>query len=129
MNQIEAPNQPKRSLGKLRKVEKTKPKSPDMAGELRLRKHTLRTLAQQFDETHSDEVPACLAAWKNYDADGPYLTIELPPNISDESIVRRGKILYLSYLTMMRKHNEAISKSATGFTHWISIATGAVGKH
>jgi hypothetical protein len=91
MNQIEAPNQPKRSLGKLRKVEKTKPKSPDMAGELRLRKHTLRTLAQQFDETHSDEVPACLAAWKNYDADGPYLTIELSPKYIRREHRSQGK--------------------------------------
>jgi hypothetical protein len=79
MNTIEPNAPPKRSIGKLRKANKTKPRSPDMVGQIHLQRHILQLFRKQFDETNADEIVACLAAWKNYDADGPYLTIELSP--------------------------------------------------
>ena len=46
----------KRSLGALRKAEKTKAQSPDMTGLMRLQRHTLETISQQLDETGGDEI-------------------------------------------------------------------------
>jgi hypothetical protein len=39
----------------------------------------LKALVQQFEGMDVAEGSCCLAAWKNYDADGAYLTIELSP--------------------------------------------------
>jgi hypothetical protein len=69
----------KRSLGWLRKAKQAKPKSPILTGEARLQKSTLQTIVRQLEEAGGDEIVACLAAWKNYGADGPYLTVELSP--------------------------------------------------
>ena len=41
----------RRSLGFLRKAEKTKPRSPDLTGTLKLQRHTLEAIAKQFQET------------------------------------------------------------------------------
>ena len=70
----------KRSLGSLRKTEKTKARSPDCTGTLRLQRHTFETLAKQFQETDATEIDCCIAAWRNTDANGqPYLSVELSP--------------------------------------------------
>jgi hypothetical protein len=50
----------KRSLGKLRKAPKTKPRSPNMAGTLRLQRHTAAAILQAFPDDGSDEVFAIL---------------------------------------------------------------------
>jgi len=79
MNYYEEPITPKRSLGALRKNSKTKPKSPDLTGQIKLQRHTIETIAKQFERTESDEVVANLAGWENSDHSGQYLTVELSP--------------------------------------------------
>jgi len=70
---------PKRSIGKLRKADKIKPRSPDMVGQLHLQRHFIETVAKQSEEAELDEIVCCLAGWKNHDSLGAYLTIELSP--------------------------------------------------
>jgi hypothetical protein len=65
----------KRSLGALKKAEKTKPRSPDCTGPIKLQRHTIETFNKQFEQTASDEITANLAGWRN----GPYLNVELSP--------------------------------------------------
>ena len=76
---VEGPTTQKRSLGALRKNTKAKSRSPDLAGQLSLQRHTMEAIAKQFEETNGEEVVCCLAGWTNHDANGPYLTIELSP--------------------------------------------------
>jgi hypothetical protein len=75
----EEPVTPKRSLGALRKANKSKPKSPDMTGTIKLQRHTIEIIVKQFERTESDEVVANLAGWGNFDHSGQYLTVELSP--------------------------------------------------
>jgi hypothetical protein len=70
----------KRSLGSLRKTEKSKPRSPDFTGTMKLQRHTLDTVAKQFQETDAGTIDCCLAGWRNTDANGqPYLSVEISP--------------------------------------------------
>lgn len=69
---------PRKSLGALRKAPKTKPKSPDVQGTMKLQRHTLEALNRQFDED-GDEIQCLLAGWFNQDHNGPFLTVELSP--------------------------------------------------
>ena len=69
----------KRSLGTLRKATKTKDRSPDFTGTLKLQRHTFETVAKQFQETVADETECCIAGWRNEDKNGPYLSVELSP--------------------------------------------------
>jgi hypothetical protein len=69
----------KRSLGSLRKATKTKDRSPDFTGTLKLQRRTLETIAKQFQETGADETECCIAGWRNEDKNGPYLAVELSP--------------------------------------------------
>jgi hypothetical protein len=72
--------QHKKSLGALRKAEKTKERSPDLLGQLHLQRHTLLEIVRQAKETNGDEVMCNLAAWRNEDKDGStYLSVELSP--------------------------------------------------
>jgi hypothetical protein len=80
MNQIIAEARSEKwSLGWLRKAKQTKSNSPILTGEARLQKGMPQTIVRQLEEAGGDEIVACLAAWKNYGADGPYLTVELSP--------------------------------------------------
>jgi hypothetical protein len=72
-------NPKRKSLGALRKATKTKERSPDLTGQLKLQRHTMETFTKQFEATDSDEIACCLAGWGNQDGNGPYLTIELSP--------------------------------------------------
>lgn len=72
-------NPKKKSLGALRKATKTKERSPDLTGQLKLQRHTMETFKKQFEETDEDDIVCCLAGWINHDGNGPYLTIELSP--------------------------------------------------
>lgn len=76
---IDQPITNKRSLGKLRVTEKTKPRSPDMTGTLRLQRHTALAILKRFEECDDDEVVCNIAAWVNTDNEGQYLTIEISP--------------------------------------------------
>ena len=69
----------KRSLGALRKASKTKPKSPELTGQLRLQRHTAEWIVQQFSNQNPDEVVCNIAGWKNQDHNGSFLTVELSP--------------------------------------------------
>jgi hypothetical protein len=70
----------KRSLGSLRKATKTKDRSPDSTGTLKLQRHTLEAIAKQFKETDATEIDCCIAGWRNSDQNGqPYLSVELSP--------------------------------------------------
>ncbi len=72
--------QSKRSLGSLRIQQKSKPKSPEMVGTIKLQRETLETLMEQVGE--ADELVANLAAWKNHDGHSHYLTVEVSPRFS-----------------------------------------------
>ncbi len=77
---FDEPTPPKRSLGSLRKTEKTKPRSPDCTGTMKIQRHTLETIAKQFQEADATEIDCCLAGWRNSDQNGhPYMTVELSP--------------------------------------------------
>ncbi len=67
----------KRSLGGLRKAEKTKDRSPDFTGTLKLQRHTMEAIAKQFKDGDTAEVDCCIAGWRNEDQNGPYLSVEL----------------------------------------------------
>jgi hypothetical protein len=68
----------KKSLGALRKADKTKERSPDLQGQLHLQHHTLSAFVKQFKETEEDEVICNLAGWRNIDKYGnTYITVEL----------------------------------------------------
>jgi hypothetical protein len=69
----------KRSLGALRKAPKTKDRSPDVTGTLKLQRHTMEAIAKQFKDTDADEIDCCIAGWGNNDQNGLYLTVELSP--------------------------------------------------
>ena len=56
---------PKRSLGMLRKAAKTKDRSPDTTGTLKLQRHTFEAIAKQFQDTDALEIDCCLAGWRN----------------------------------------------------------------
>jgi hypothetical protein len=69
----------KRSIGFLRKAAiKTKDRSPDYIGALKLQRHTLEVLAQQFQENGANEIECCLASWRNIDANGD-ASVEISP--------------------------------------------------
>ena len=69
----------KKSLGMLRTHEKTKPKSPDATGKLRFQRHTLEAIYEQLNESGDEEVVCNIAAWKNRNEDGAFLTVEVSP--------------------------------------------------
>lgn len=69
----------KRSLGELRKANKTKARSPDVTGKLRLQCHTLQAIVRDFKEADGEEVVCNIAGWKNKDRHGSYLTVEISP--------------------------------------------------
>src|SRR4029079_1205764 len=47
---IDKPVKPKRSLGALRKVSKTKPKSPDLTGQMKLQRYTAAAIVEEFSQ-------------------------------------------------------------------------------
>jgi hypothetical protein len=76
---FDEPTPAKRSLGSLRKTEKTKPRSPDFTGKLKLQRLTMDVFAKQFHEQDADEIECCLAGWINSDTNGQFLSVELSP--------------------------------------------------
>ena len=54
--QIDKPIKQKRSLGALRKANKTKPKSPDLTGQMKLQRHTAAAIVEQFSHDDIEEV-------------------------------------------------------------------------
>ena len=76
---LEDPIAKKRSLGALRIAQKTKPRSPDLTGQLQLQRHTAEMIVKQFTESDAEEVVCNLAGWRNDDYRGPFLTVEISP--------------------------------------------------
>jgi hypothetical protein len=77
---FDEPKPAKLTLGFLRKAQKTKPRSPDFTGTIKLQRHTLETIVKQFQEIDADEMECCLAGWRNTDTNGqPYPSVELSP--------------------------------------------------
>src|SRR5260221_2036718 len=70
-------NNPRRSLGDLRENKKTKPRSPDLVGKLKLQRPTLRTLAEQMEESDGDDVVCRLAGWFHGSGDKKFISVEL----------------------------------------------------
>jgi hypothetical protein len=83
MQQYDKPK--KRSIGKLHRNQKTKEKSPDLAGRLALQRHTFDELARQFADQGGDELVCNIAGWANRDADGQYVTVEISPQYPQRS--------------------------------------------
>jgi hypothetical protein len=83
----------KRSLGSLRKANKTKPKSPDLTGQFKLQRHTAAAIVDQFGRDDIEEVVCNIAGWKNQDYNGPYLTVELSPRFVARPPVGRDDII------------------------------------
>jgi hypothetical protein len=48
----------KGSLGALRKNDKSKPRSPDMIGQMKLRRHTLETIEKQIETIDAIFIPS-----------------------------------------------------------------------
>jgi hypothetical protein len=73
--QIDKTIKQKRSLGALRKANKTKPRSPDLTGQMKLQRHTAAAIVEQFSHDDIEEVVCNIAGWKNQDYNGPYLSV------------------------------------------------------
>ena len=83
----------KRSLGALRKNNKTEPKSPDLTGQMKLQRHTAAAIVEQFSHDGIEEVVCNIAAWRNQDYNSSYLTVELSPRFVAGAPVERDDII------------------------------------
>ena len=83
----------KRSLGALRKANKTKPRSPDLTGQMKLQRHTAAAIVEQFSHDDIEEVVCNIAGWRNQDYQGPYLTVELSPRFVARTQAEGGDII------------------------------------
>jgi hypothetical protein len=90
---IDKPIKQKRSLGALRKANKTKPKSPDLMGQMKLQRHTAAAIVEQFSRDDIDEVVCNVAGWRNQDYTGLYLDVELSPRFVARTQVERDDII------------------------------------
>ena len=75
-----------RSLGILKKAEKTKPRSPDLIGTIKIEEHTLKTLVDHYKESGS--LTANLAGWVYADKQGKRITVELSPRYQKRATVQ-----------------------------------------
>ena len=89
---IDKPIKQKRSLGALRKANKTKPKSPDLTGEMKLQRHTAAAIVEQFGHDDIEEVVCNIAGWRNQDYNGAYLTVELSPRFVARAPVEHAAV-------------------------------------
>jgi hypothetical protein len=83
----------KRSLGALRTANKTKPKSPDLTGQMKLQRHTAAAIVEKFSHDGVEEVICNIAGWKNQDYKGPYLSVELSPRFVARTQAEGGDII------------------------------------
>ena len=91
---LDKPIKQKRSLGALRQANKTKPKSPDLTGQMKLQRHTAAAIVKQFQHDDIEEVVCNIAGWKNQDYNGGlYLTVELSPRFVPRAQVDQDDII------------------------------------
>jgi hypothetical protein len=91
--QISKVPQQKRSLGALRKANKTKPRSPDLTGQLRLQRHTATAIVEQFNHDNAQDVVCNIAGWRNQDQNGSYLTVQLSPHFTSRVSVEKDDVI------------------------------------
>ena len=72
-------NKKNKSLGFLRRNDKTKEKSPDATGTIAIQRHLLEELLSQMDKANADEITANLAAWSYNNENDQFLSVELSP--------------------------------------------------
>ena len=67
-----------KSVGTLRLNNKTKDRSPDLIGSVKMHSHLIHTLLDELDETGEDVAECNIAAWQYRDKDGsPLLNLQL----------------------------------------------------
>lgn len=87
----------KKSLGALYKSDQTNERSPELTGPLKIRRHTLDAITEQFDRFGVDEISCNIAAWLNEDRSGkPYLTVELSPPFARKRRPKRDIFAWLN---------------------------------
>jgi hypothetical protein len=62
--QLDKTTKQKLSLGALPKNNKSKPKSPDLTGQMNLQRHTAAAIVEQFSHDGIEEVVCNIAGWK-----------------------------------------------------------------
>ena len=77
----------------MRKANKTKPRSPDLTGQMKLQRHTAAAIVEQFSHDGIEEVVCNIAGWKNQDYKGPYLSVELSPRFVARAQMERDDII------------------------------------
>jgi len=80
-------NNHSRSLGFLQKAVKTKPRSPDLIGTIKIEEHTLKTLVDHYKE-NGGNLTANLAGWVYPDKQGKRITVELSPRYQKRATVQ-----------------------------------------
>jgi hypothetical protein len=82
-----------KSLGMLYRAKQTKPRSPALTGQLRLQRHTLKTLVADLEEGDGDEVICNIAAWQNSGKHGErYVTVEVSPRFNPRTAKHKSDI-------------------------------------
>ena len=66
-----------KSIGILRLNTKTKDRSPDLIGTVKIHYHLIHTLLKKLDESAEDVAECNIAAWQYRDKDGPLLNLQL----------------------------------------------------
>ena len=66
-----------KSMGTPRLNNKTKDRSPDLIGTVKMHSHLIHVLLEELDETGEDVVECNIAAWQYRDKDGPLLNLQL----------------------------------------------------
>jgi type II secretory pathway component PulK len=97
--------QARRSLGALRKAAKTKPRSPDAQGAMKVQRHTIETIMRQLEDSDADEITANIAGWYQEDHSGRYITVELSPRYVSRQKVQREKPINMFESFFQEKEN------------------------
>ena len=66
-----------KSIVTLRLNHKTKDRSPDLIGSVKMHNRLIHALLDELDETGKDVVECNIAAWQYRDKDGPLLNLQL----------------------------------------------------
>ena len=66
-----------KSIGTLRLNHKTKDRSPDLIGSVKMHNRLIHALLDELDETGKDVVECNIAAWQYRDKNGPLLNLQL----------------------------------------------------
>jgi hypothetical protein len=73
------PNLPSKSVGTLFPAEKTKPKSPDMTGKIKIQRKLLEELIEQIRINGAEYAICNIASWAYVEGKRRYMGVELSP--------------------------------------------------